>query len=332
MLNKPLFTVFTPTFNRAYTLPRLYESLKIQTYTNFEWLIIDDGSTDETYELIKKWQENTTDFLIRYYWQQNRGKHVAFNRGVCEAQGILFLPLDSDDTCTSNALERFAFHWDSIPFEEKSGFAGVCAHCMDRNGKLVGTLFPFNPTDSNSIEIRYRYKVKGEKWGFNRTDILIRFKFPEDENMRFIPEGIVWNGIARIYRTRFVNEILRTYYVEDFKGSDQLSKSLNDIKEIISKKYAMGCAFYYKSLFNDDIKWFRYEPMKYFVSAISYIRFSLHCGKLLNNIYKEIHTLEGKILILFASPIAIILYFLDSKNILLISQIRNKIKNIFCLL
>lgn len=91
----PTFTVFTPTYNRAHTLLRVFSSLQAQTFQDFEWLIVDDGSTDGTEELIKHWGSES-HFPVRYFKQENRGKHVAFNRGVREATGQFFLPLDSD--------------------------------------------------------------------------------------------------------------------------------------------------------------------------------------------------------------------------------------------
>jgi glycosyltransferase involved in cell wall biosynthesis len=269
------------------------------------------------------------DFPIRYMRQENKGKHVAFNLGVREAKGELFLPIDSDDACVSNTLERFIFHWNSIPSEKRGCFTGVCVHCMDQDGRLIGNLFPSNPTDSDILEIRFRYKVKGEKWGFNRTDVLKRFPFPENENMKFIPEGIVWNGIAKFYKMRFVNETLRVYYVKDFDESDQLSQSLDNITEIVSRKYAIGCALYYESFLNDSISWFRYAPREFFLSAISYARFSLHSGKMINEILKKVYTLKGKILVLFAIPTAKILYFCDSRNTFMVHRVRNNMKNLF---
>lgn len=321
-----MFTVFTATFNRAHTLPRLYKSLLAQTYDNFEWIIVDDGSRDSTDKIIRGWQKEAW-FPIYYLWQENKGKHVAFNCGVLEARGMLFLPLDSDDACVSDALERFAYHWYAISFEKRDGFTGVCALCMDQNGKLVGDLFPFNPTDSDSMEIRYRYRVKGEKWGFNRTDVLKRFPFPEHENMKFILEGFVWKGIARFYKTRFVNEILRVYHVQDSKGSDQLSRSLSDIRETISKKYAIGGSLYYEFLLNNDISWLRFKPMEFFIYAINDIRFSLHSRKTLRRVLKGVYTLKGKILVLIAGPIAIPLYLCESKNVFVIHKVIRKVRS-----
>ncbi len=165
------FTVFTPTYNRAHTLSRVYESLRNQTYKNFEWLIVDDGSTDNTKELVDKWREEG-HLVIGYYFQQNQGKHIAFDWAVHLAKGELFLPLDSDDACVPEALERFNYHWDNIPQEVRGDFSGVCALCLDHRGRLVGDRFPHDSTDASSLDIVFKYKIKGEKWGFHRTDVL----------------------------------------------------------------------------------------------------------------------------------------------------------------
>src|SRR4028119_2117569 len=210
-----LFTVFTPTYNRAHTLHRVYDSLKAQTYRDFEWLIVDDGSTDDTKQLVEQWQKEA-NFPIRYIYQENAGKHVACNRGVREAKGELFLTFDSDDACVPEALERFKYHWDSIPEDKRDNFSAVTALCVDQDGKLVGNTFPFDITDSNSIEIHTKYNSFGDKWGFQRTEVLKEFPFPEFPGEKFIAEGIVWNRLSSKYQTRYVNEKLKIVeYRED---------------------------------------------------------------------------------------------------------------------
>src|ERR1700736_1708087 len=92
----PFFTVFTPTYNRAHTLHRVFNSLKAQSFRDFEWVLVDDGSTDNTEELAELWIK-TADFPIRYFWQKNSGKHIAYNFGIREARGQMFAVLDSDD-------------------------------------------------------------------------------------------------------------------------------------------------------------------------------------------------------------------------------------------
>lgn len=106
---KYTFTVFTPTYNRWHTLHRVYYSLSSQTFKDFEWLIVDDGSTDDTKNLVQNWQKKSK-FTIRYYYQPNLGKTAALNRGVKLALGKLFLILDSDDGCIPKALEKFKYY------------------------------------------------------------------------------------------------------------------------------------------------------------------------------------------------------------------------------
>jgi glycosyltransferase involved in cell wall biosynthesis len=267
---RPLFTVFTPTFNRADTLHRVYDSLTAQTSSDFEWLIVDDGSTDETGELVKGWRAEA-EFPIRYFQQPNAGKHVAFNRGVREAAGELFLTFDSDDACVPEALERFRFHWDSIPADVRPGFSAVTANCCDQHGQLIGTPFPSDPLDAFPMEMRLKYGVKGEKWGFQRTDVLREFPFPEVAGQPFVSEDVVWNRIGKRYRTRFVNEILRIYHVG---SADSLTKQAK-----LAGERAPMLVMSTQEILNEDFEWFRDSPLTFLKYATNYVRYSFHCGR-----------------------------------------------------
>ena len=156
----PLFTVFTPTYNRAATLPRVYASLAAQTCRDFEWLVVDDGSTDGTAALVEGWRR-AAPFPLRYLRQANAGKHVAHNRGVAAARGALFLTLDSDDACVPEALARFRHHWEAIPAAARGGFSAVTALCVDPAGQLLGPPFPRDIQAELSGRDRVRLQVKG---------------------------------------------------------------------------------------------------------------------------------------------------------------------------
>jgi glycosyltransferase involved in cell wall biosynthesis len=197
------FTVMTPTFNRAQCLERPYKSLCAQTFRDFEWVIVDDGSTDGTKDLVSSWK---TFFPIRYFWKPNGGKHTAMNLGVSMAKGEFVLFFDSDDLCTPNALERFDYHWRQIP--DSSRFANLSCLCRRTDGSIVGKPYPANFVDALTFADQLRYRTV-ERWGINRTDVLRKFRWPEDE--RYAPEGLVWNRISREYAARFVNEALRIY-------------------------------------------------------------------------------------------------------------------------
>ena len=138
------FTVFTPTYNRARTIERVYRSLAAQAFRGFEWVVVDDGSTDGTRELVEAWKAEAS-FPIRYEWQENRGKHIASNKGIALARGELFITADSDDEFPPTALETFKRVWESIPEAERPGFAGAAGLCVDQRGRLVGDRFPRSP-------------------------------------------------------------------------------------------------------------------------------------------------------------------------------------------
>lgn len=294
------FTVFTATFNRAHTLHRVYTSLAKQTFNDFEWLVVDDGSTDSTAQLFDAWIPEA-HFPVRYIKQNNKGKHIAFNRGVEIAEGELLLVLDSDDACVPNALKKFKYHWDKIDDQERLEFSGVTSLCEDQHGKLVGDPFPQDIMDSDSLELRYRYKVQGEKWGFQRTDILRRNPFPEDLRQTYVPEDIIWNKIARKYKTRFVNEQLRIYWVE--------GPSLVHHQD--PGKNAVGGRLQHCDTLNNDIKWFTNAPIRFLLSALHYSRFSFHTGK---KLYAQSETLNNniaKILWLLMLPAGYLVYLKD---------------------
>lgn len=200
----PTITVLTPSYNRAPLLGRLFASLCAQNYRDFEWLLIDDGSVDETAEVVEE-MVRRAPFPARYVCKANGGKHTAINLGVQLAAGRFCAVLDSDDWYAPNCLERLRFHWDLIP--EPELFAEVQGLCALGNGRLIGNRFPRDVFDSDYVDLRYRHGVRGDKIGMIRTDVLRAFPFPED-NEGFVMEGLVWNRIATRYQIRGINEVL----------------------------------------------------------------------------------------------------------------------------
>lgn len=257
-----LITVFTPTFNRAHTLKRVFESLQQQTLRDFEWLVVDDGSTDGTPLLIKQWMA-IADFPIIYVQQPNYGKHIAFNRGVEKANGSYFLPIDSDDALSPNALEKM-LHWlHLIPEQQYDSFAGVVALSQYENGEICGELFSESPLDTNSLDLRYIYKKRGECLWLHRTEVLKKFPFPEDLRVRFVPENIVWDAIASEYRIRCINEPLRIFYQD---SGNQITKA-NPQKKARVKEYFL-------EMLNRDFRYFLHDPLSFAKWSVLYVRYS----------------------------------------------------------
>jgi glycosyltransferase involved in cell wall biosynthesis len=202
----PLITVLTPTYNRAALLARLHRSLCGQTFSDFEWLIVDDGSTDGTGSAVPQLTGKTPNFGVRYLRKENGGKHTAMNLGVREARGTFCAVLDSDDWYAPQCLERLKFHWDSI--RDPRRFAEVQGLCATADGSVIGSPFPQPVFDSDYYELAETLRVSGDRVGMIRTDVLRAHPFPEQFGNVYVPEGIVWNRIARKYRMRGVNEVL----------------------------------------------------------------------------------------------------------------------------
>lgn len=200
----PLITVFTPTYNRAHLLNRLFESLIRQSFQDFEWIIVDDGSTDNTKELIESAQES--EFKIRYYYQQNAGKHFAINKGVQEAEGTLFFILDSDDLLPNNALELVASKFSTIGENNRVG--GVAGRKALLNNELIGSAVGIKDQLLTIFDFRYKYGIQGDMCEVYRTDVLKEFPFPEFKDEKFCPEALVWNRIGTKYQLLWFDDVI----------------------------------------------------------------------------------------------------------------------------
>lgn len=204
-MKKRIFcTIFTPTYNRKDTLPRLYTSLKNQTNFNFEWVIIDDGSTDNTEMLINCFKEQTNQFDIIYKKTLNGGKHRAINNGLDIANGKMFFIVDSDDYIVNNAIEIIEYYENSIHnLNEK--FAGVSGLRKNSYNNIIGTALSTEFIDATNIE-REKFNLIGDKAEVYYTDILKKYKFPEFEGENFLTESVIWNKIAfEGYKIRWFN-------------------------------------------------------------------------------------------------------------------------------
>lgn len=198
-------TVFTPTYNRRHTLERTYNSLQKQTFRDFEWMIVDDGSTDDTASLVSEWQKEDNFFTIRYHWKPNGGKHTAHNFGIFQASGKYFSILDSDDWYVPEALNFLIDQWNTMSVVMKSRFSSVEGICCNENGEIIGRPFPQDVYDSNILSIRLLNDKPMDTMGMHRLEVLKEFPFPDNFDGCFVPESLVWERIAERYSTRFTN-------------------------------------------------------------------------------------------------------------------------------
>ncbi len=297
------FSIFTPTFNRAHLLPRLFNSLKSQTFNDFEWIIVDDGSEDETAHVVESFYSQC-DFPINYQFQSHQHKKVAFNLGVKLAKGEFFLAVDSDDELLPSALELLLSTWNTIPQRNQAQYAGVTGLRIDESNNIVGTKFPYTNLDSDYLELFYRYKIKGDKCGFIRTEVLKQFPFPEDIP-NHVPEGVVWAKIARLYKTRNINEpLLRAY-----KGADQITAYKYHLKSL--QENAEGHAYWAREILMNELDYFYQRPFWFFKIAANYTRFHLHM-KRKDSIYQyPLHSFYPLALVWSLYPIGVGRFIFD---------------------
>lgn len=238
-----MITVFTPTYNRAYSLPDLYKSLCRQTSMDFEWVVVNDGSEDDTDDLIHSFIVEGK-INIRYFKKKNGGKHTAINLGVQKASGDLFFIVDSDDFLAYNAIEELESIYDGI--KDKEDFAGISGLRVDPSGKKIGTPMPYHILDCSNLEIGMKYHIYGDLAEAYKTKVLRLFPFPEIQGEKFITESIVWIRIANAgYKLRYTD--VPIYYC--MYRTDGLSASIVRQKN----NSPWGAMMFYKELTLSDI-------------------------------------------------------------------------------
>lgn len=210
-------TIITPTYNRAHTLPRVFESLKNQTFKDFKWIIMDDGSTDNTSSLVAKFQEENL-FPIEYYQQPNRHKFLTVLDGIKKVKSKYHIVIDSDDTYPSNALETLYNEVEQI--ENQDEHIGLMGLSADEDGNIVGDSYPNDGFDGSIFDMRYKYKVRGDKFGiFISKTYLQQIEgkdFSHYEEKGYIPQSVIFNEYdSKGIKTRFINKVVRIYLKDE---------------------------------------------------------------------------------------------------------------------
>lgn len=282
------YTLFTPTYNRADILPALYKSLEVQTFKNFEWLVIDDGSKDNTEEVINEFK-HVASFPIRYVKQENGGKHTAFNRAIEEANSEWFVCIDSDDPLTSDSLANMEKAC-AIISDTAAGFVGIC---VSPNGNaLENRIKSFFYSDTIDIRDVYHYQCEPEVY---RLSILKKYRFPIFSGEKFITEAILFDQLTLEHKLLYTNFPMQV--------KEYLPGGLTDNQTKIRVESPNGTLAYYR---------LRYKLSKKYVykikALINYCRFFMHARRkkavLVEPILKKSF---------FVAPIAFLLYLKDIK-------------------
>lgn len=289
-------TVCTPTYNRGNLLYRPYQSLCNQTFKDFIWLIIDDGSTDDTKQIVE-------DFIgegklnIKYIYKKNGGRASALNESYKHIDTKYVINLDSDDAYLPDALMHVHDAWESIPESDRERFWCVTGHSIDSStGKQIGKNWPEginNLCGEKQHKVILKYKG-GEKSCCRRIDVLKKYPFPVLPGTNFVPEDLVWEDINRTYDQFCVNDIFRIYYTD---SCDSLSKG----KGIeLNKKIG----YYYLSLFYLNKCYYQFFYNKWAkLAPLNVARLAIILGKKYSDTMKDISNGFKRLLVSLSWPI-----------------------------
>lgn len=289
-------SVMTATFNRAETLHRVWNSLRQQTFKNFEWIVIDDGSTDRTREVVAGFSE-AADFPVTYVFQPNRGKHTAYNLFASLAKAPVYCSVDSDDEILPHCLERMLFHFREIPEDLRTEYAGIMCLAQNQHGQLIGDEFWPEDLNDNLVGVLLRHKKLGDKGSLNQVKTLREFPFPEDVERVYVPESYHIHGYSTRYKTKFVNEVLIQPWTDP--RADHLSHAL------LQRKNDPGTAYGLLAWPKYSMRYIWRNPRLFVAVTSAYIAIAIGTGKGLARQYAEIQSLSGRLLWLVLIPLGI---------------------------
>ena len=201
----PTLTIFTPAYNRAHTLPRTYESLLRQDCKDFVWLIVDDGSIDNTKDLVSQWQQMDNGFEIRYIYKENGGMHTAHNTAYANIETELNTCIDSDDCLAEGAVRNILKKWESV---RQKGYAGIIALDSDMAGNLIGKGFPDELAETTLMGY-YAAGGSGDKKLIYRTDVINSYPdYPVFEGEKYVSLAYKYRLIDQDYKLAVLNEVV----------------------------------------------------------------------------------------------------------------------------
>lgn len=203
--SEAFLTVFTPAYNRSYSLPRTYESLCSQSYKNFIWLIVDDGSTDNTASLAREWQQRDNGFEIRYIYKENGGMHTAHNTAYANIDTELNVCIDSDDAMGEDAVRKIYNKWQEV---RDKGYAGLIGLDADFEGRIIGRGFPKDLKET-TLSGYYAAGGSGDKKLVYRTDVINQYPpYPVFPGEKYFSLSYKYRLIDQEYRLAVLDEIL----------------------------------------------------------------------------------------------------------------------------
>lgn len=258
----PKITVITTTWNREKYIKRVWEALNHQTFKDFEWILADDGSTDNTLELVKSFMKISEFEIFILSANVHIGKTIMDNEAIRKANGDFIIWNDSDDYFVPEALQSLINKWEEIELEKRENYSGILAYCKDKNEKIINTIENEIIKDVSLNDARENYKLKGDLVHFTKANLLKENLFLEVDLV--IPEGIVWTKIGHL-KVKIIKEPLKIveYEVENCISFSKIMK------------YNRGMA-YAKAICRQNLKEYPITILQQFIETSNYIRYAIH--------------------------------------------------------
>lgn len=277
------FTVFTPCYKSEKLIERVFFHLQEQDFKDFEWIVVDDNSPDNTIEILEKLIPKA-NFPIKFIKNEtnqmvNKNYHIALD----EAEGELFIKLSHDDYLPKEALQNFYEVWQGLTEKQRNELYGITMHCCDINGKLEGTEYPFSPWIADDYQMRFQYKVKGEKCSAQRTELMKEFPFHHPNIDTYVPADLHFFAMNDRYQTVYANKIGMAHIVGEEKHV-YLEKQIGR-----GQKYNQGIAYWFENMTNElGHKIWKYSKFHYLLFYINFIRYSRYNKQSYSEIYQKI--------------------------------------------
>lgn len=305
-MTKKVFTVCTPCFNSSKFIIRLYQSLKNQTYKNFEWLVIDDCSTDNTVSLLRKIKKKSSFKIKIIVNKKNLMVSRCWNLGVKNANGLFFIGVGHDDMLVPTALETFSNTWNNLDTYKKKTLCGIMAQCINQHGNITPGLFPGAPCSANWFDMNN--KVKGEKCFCYKTKILKQNNFSYVDS--YVPENLTLLNISDKYDTYFINDPVRIYYIKQ-KNHQSLTDSF------LKNKFIYPSGFREEKIQSLNRRWnkmLKNSCWSFFKTLIIYIKYSIYLKKNLAQTTKPLKIIFIKKLTTFLFHFILIIMKINKKK------------------
>ena len=308
-MTRPALSILTPTFNRAHLLHRAYDSLNRQKTRDFEWVVVDDGSTDDAPSLLARWQAEADFPIARYRYSRNRGRNAAVNSGTEFVTGDYTLILDSDDALLDDALGTIAYWREHTGVDANPDVYQLVFRCVDETGRLIGRMarageMPGEALRKSFREAYYGPDFAGEMIGVMKTPVCRKQRFVELTNSEHCPESVTHNRTSRRYQSIIVDRPIRRYFRND--GEPRLSDKPTD-----AVKWPRGHYLRALATLNDDLDCCRTRPTKFLNAARKITRLGLHIGRSPRRQLRDLRHARARLLWAMAVPAGLAGYARD---------------------